>query len=52
MSSCCGDSHESNTTDEKEEKEPTGMLKKFLWKLGKADAQKKQDSSHEHKGCC
>lgn len=52
MSSCCGDSQKTDTSDEKEETEPTGVLKKFLWKLGKADAQKKQNNPHDRKGCC
>lgn len=53
MSSCCSDHQEPEaTSNEKDEREPTGMLKKFLWKIGRADAQKKQDNSHERKGCC
>lgn len=53
MSSCCDNDQKSQTIQSKDsEKKPKGIINKFFWKIGKADAQKKQDNSQEQAGCC
>ena len=53
MSSCCDSSHEPETTStEDKETKPSGRLNKFLWKIGKADAEKKKTQTSGEKGCC
>jgi len=48
----CGSMDLVKKSDLTGEKEPTGTLKKKFWQIGKADAQKKENHSDGHGGCC
>jgi soluble cytochrome b562 len=58
MSSCCDSNQKPKATFDKidknqpDDKEPTGFVNKFFYKIGKADAHKDQGEVKEDGGCC